>query len=89
GALLRAFETLKARLAAEGLFDAARKRPIPAVPRRIGLITSATGAAVHDVLTTLQRRWPLAEVLLYPVPVQGAEAPPALIKALRELPARA
>ena len=86
GALLRAFEALKARLAAEGLFDAGLKRPIPAAPRRIGLVTSASGAAVHDVLTTLARRWPLAEVFLYPVPVQGAEAPPAIVRALAELP---
>ena len=85
GALLRAFEELKARLAAEGLFDTALKRPIPPVPRRIGLITSGTGAAVHDVLTTLARRWPLAEVLFYPVPVQGAEAPAAIVKALQAL----
>lgn len=89
GALLRAYEELKQRLAAEGLFDTARKRPLPARPRRIGLITSGTGAAVHDVLTTLARRWPLAEVCLYPVPVQGAEAPPAIVKALAELPQRA
>jgi exodeoxyribonuclease VII large subunit len=86
GALLRAFEQLKARLAVEGLFDPALKRPIPQAPRRIGLVTSASGAAVHDVLTALARRWPLAEVLLYPVPVQGAEAPPAIVKALAELP---
>ena len=89
GALLRAFEALKARLAAEGLFDAGLKRPLPPAPRRIGLITSASGAAVHDVLTTLARRWPLAEVFLYPVPVQGAEAPPAIVRALAELPGRA
>ncbi|HWY24502.1 MAG TPA: exodeoxyribonuclease VII large subunit, partial [Nevskia sp.] len=89
GALLRAFEALKAKLAAEGLFDPALKRPIPEAPRRIGLVTSATGAAVHDVLTTLARRWPLAEVFLYPVPVQGAEAPPAIVRALAELPRRA
>lgn len=89
GALLRAFEALKARLAAEGLFDAALKRPLPALPRRIGLITSASGAAVHDVLTALARRWPLAPVFLYPVPVQGAEAPPAIVRALAELPRRA
>lgn len=82
GALLRAFEELKQRLAAEGLFDAARKRPIAAIPKRIGLITSATGAAIHDVLTTLARRWPLAQVLFYPVPVQGADAPAAIVKAL-------
>ncbi len=89
GALLRAFEVLKARLAAEGLFDAGLKRPLPSAPRRIGLITSGSGAAVHDVLTTLARRWPLAEVFLYPVPVQGAEAPPAIVRALAELPRRA
>jgi exodeoxyribonuclease VII large subunit len=89
GALLRAFEELKAKLAAEGLFDAALKRPLPPLPRRIGLITSATGAAVHDVLTTLSRRWPLAEVLFYAVPVQGKEAPPAIVRALDELPKRA
>jgi exodeoxyribonuclease VII large subunit len=89
GALLRAYEQLKARLAAEGLFDEDRKRPIPEVPRRIGLVTSASGAAVHDVLTALERRWPLAEVFLYPVPVQGAEAPPAIVRALAELPRRA
>jgi exodeoxyribonuclease VII large subunit len=89
GALLRAFEALKARLAAEGLFDPALKRPIPPAPRRIGLVTSAIGAALHDVLTTLARRWPLAEVLLYPVPVQGSEAPPAIVRALAELPRRA
>jgi exodeoxyribonuclease VII large subunit len=86
GALLRAFEALKAKLAAEGLFDPSLKRPIPAVPRRIGLVTSASGAAVHDVLTALERRWPLAQVFLYPVPVQGAEAPPAIVRALAELP---
>lgn len=86
GALLRAFEQLKGRLAAEGLFDAALKRPLPAVPRVIGVITSGTGAALQDILNALARRWPLAEVALYPVPVQGKEAPPAIIRALRELP---
>jgi len=86
GALLRAFEELKTRLAAEGLFDAALKRPIPELPRHIGLITSGTGAAVHDVLTALERRWPLAQVSLFPVPVQGAEAPPAIVAALAALP---
>ncbi|MEW6168839.1 MAG: exodeoxyribonuclease VII large subunit [Pseudomonadota bacterium] len=88
GALLRAFEELKRRLAAEGLFDEARKRPLPRLPRRIGLITSASGAAVHDVLTTLARRYPLAPVFLYPVPVQGADAAPAIVRALEELPQR-
>jgi exodeoxyribonuclease VII large subunit len=76
-------------LAAEGLFEPALKRPLPAVPRRIGLVTSASGAAVHDVLTTLARRWPLAELMLYPVPVQGPEAVPAIVRALDQLPLRA
>lgn len=89
GALLRAFEELKHRLAAEGLFDEALKRPLPRIPRRIGLITSATGAAVQDVLSTLARRFPLVEVCLYPVPVQGTDAAPAMVRALRELPQRA
>ncbi len=89
GALLRAFEQLKARLAAEGLFDAALKRPLPKLPRRIGVITSGTGAALQDIINALRRRWPLAEVMLLPVPVQGKEAPPAIIRALRELPLRA
>jgi exodeoxyribonuclease VII large subunit len=89
GALLRAFEALKARLGAEGLFDAAIKQPIPLVPRIIGVITSGTGAALQDILNTLARRWPLAQVALYPVPVQGKDAPPAIVRALRELPLRA
>ncbi|MGH8455403.1 MAG: exodeoxyribonuclease VII large subunit [Stenotrophobium sp.] len=86
GALLRAFELLKLKLAAEGLFDEHLKRPIPKVPRAIGVITSATGAAVQDILTTLSRRFPLGTVVLYPVPVQGAEAAPAIVRALSELP---
>ena len=86
GALLAAFEQLKKKLAAEGLFDEALKRPLPELPRHIGVITSATGAAVQDIRATLARRWPLATVWLYPVPVQGAEAPAAIVRALRELP---
>lgn len=89
GALLRAFEALKQRLATEGLFDAAIKRPPPTIPRGIGLITSATGAAVQDVLTTLARRFPLVPVWLWPVPVQGDAAAPAIARALRDLPDRA
>ncbi len=89
GALLRAFEELKRRLAAEGLFDPGLKRPLPRLPRAIGVITSATGAAIQDIQTTLARRFPLAPVYLYPVPVQGKEAPGAIVRALRELPARA
>jgi len=82
GALLRAFEQLKAKLAAEGLFDAAKKRAPPALPRCIGVITSATGAAIRDVLSVLSRRFPLVDVEVIPVPVQGKEAPPAIIAAL-------
>ena len=78
GALLRAFAQLKARLAAEGLFDPAIKRAIPELPRRIGVVTSPTGAAVHDVLSVLARRFPLAQVEILPVPVQGKDAPPAI-----------
>ena len=74
GKLRRAFEALKARLAKEGLFDIARKRPLPKLPRRIGLITSPTGAVVHDILTTLARRFAAIPIVLYPVPVQGAGA---------------
>ncbi|MCC2655934.1 MAG: exodeoxyribonuclease large subunit [Panacagrimonas sp.] len=89
GALLRAFEELKKRLSAEGLFDPDLKRPVPSMPRRIGVITSATGAAIQDVRAALARRFPLLEVVLWPVPVQGAAAAPAIVKALRELPKRA
>jgi len=85
GALYQEFLRLKALLEAEGLFDAARKRPIPASPRRIGIVTSPTGAALRDMLNTLRRRMPLAEVTLAPAPVQGDEAPLALVAALRTL----
>ena len=74
GALRRAFEELKARLAAEGLFDPARKRPLPAFVRRLGVITSPSGAAVRDVLSVLARRCPMLEVEVLPVQVQGATA---------------
>ncbi|SFS15119.1 Exodeoxyribonuclease VII large subunit [Dyella sp. OK004] len=84
GALQREFEQLKAKLDAEGLFDPARKRPLPAFARRIGVITSATGAAVRDVLSVMGRRWPLADVEVLPVPVQGREAPPAIVTMLRK-----
>ncbi|HEY0974858.1 MAG TPA: exodeoxyribonuclease VII large subunit [Solimonas sp.] len=89
GALLRAFEELKRKLAGEGLFDEHLKRELPALPRAIGLVTSGSGAAIQDVLTTLSRRYPLAPVYLYPVPVQGAEAPPAIVRALHRLPLEA
>ncbi|KQY89369.1 exodeoxyribonuclease VII large subunit [Pelomonas sp. Root1444] len=83
GTLYEQFLKLRARLAAEGLFDEDAKRPLPTLPRRIGVITSTAGAALHDVLTALARRAPQVEVVVYPSPVQGTEAPPALVNALR------
>lgn len=74
GALRQAFERLKNKLLAEGLFDAGRKRDIPLIPKQIGIITSASGAAVHDILTVLRRRFPAVPVVLYPVAVQGESA---------------
>lgn len=85
GALYQEFMRLKAQLEAEGLFDPERKRPIPALQRKIGIVTSATGAALRDMLNTLRRRLPLVEVLLAPSPVQGSDAPPALVKAIQSL----
>jgi exodeoxyribonuclease VII large subunit len=82
GALLRAFEALKQRLAAEGLFDAAHKKPIPSLPRCVGVITSPTGAAVRDVLTVLKRRFPAIPVIVFPARVQGAEAKFDIARAL-------
>jgi len=82
GALRRAFELLKAKLQAEGLFDAQRKRALPRYPRRIGVITSATGAAIRDVLSVARRRCPLTEIEILSVPVQGREAPPAIVTML-------
>src|ERR1700684_1799464 len=82
GALKRQFEELSARLKAEGLFAAERKRPLPALPRRIGVITSPSGAAVRDILHVLARRFPAVAVMIYPVAVQGAQAPAEIIAAL-------
>ncbi len=84
GALQRAFEQLKARLLAEGLFEPTRKRALPRFARRIGVITSGTGAAVRDVISVLARRWPLADVEVLAVPVQGREAPPAIVAMLNK-----
>src|ERR1700744_5053508 len=83
GALQRQFDELRARLAAEGLFSAERKRPLPTLPRRIGVITSPTGAAVRDILHVLARRFPAAGVLIYPVAVQGAQAAAEIVAALK------
>jgi exodeoxyribonuclease VII large subunit len=85
GALYQEFMRLKAMLEAEGLFAPERKRLIPVFPKKIGIVTSATGAALRDMLNTLRRRLPLVEVILAPSPVQGVEAPPALVKALESL----
>jgi exodeoxyribonuclease VII large subunit len=82
GTLFEQFLRLKAKLEAEGLFDASRKRALPAYPRRIGIVTSPSGAALHDVLTTLSRRAPHVEALVLPSLVQGPEAPAALLRAL-------
>ncbi len=82
GLLAVQFELLKQKLQAEGLFDAARKRPLPMPPTHIAVITSATGAAIHDILTVLKRRSPSIRVTVIAVPVQGEQAPPALIRAL-------
>jgi exodeoxyribonuclease VII large subunit len=82
GALKREFEKLKAKLAAEGLFAAERKRALPPVPRRIGVVTSPTGAAIHDILRVLRARFPAAAVLIYPTAVQGAAAVPEIVRAI-------
>jgi len=74
GALQLAFEQLKARLAAEGLFDEARKKPLPPFPSTVGVVTSPTGAAIRDMLSVLHRRWPILHIILVPVPVQGEGA---------------
>ena len=89
GALQRAFDELKQKLAAEGLFAVERKRALPTAPMRIGVITSPTGAAIRDILHVLQKRFPAAGVIVYPVPVQGAAAAPAIVEALQLANARA
>lgn len=83
GALYIAYEQLKAKLGAEGLFDEAKKKPLPRYPMRIGVITSPTGAAIRDIINILGRRFPIAEVVLYPSLVQGDSAAPQLIEGLR------
>jgi exodeoxyribonuclease VII large subunit len=83
GALQLAFEQLKARLEQEGLFDLDRKKALPLLPRRIGIVTSPTGAAIRDMLRVIKRRHPRMHILLYPVPVQGKEASPAIVEAIQ------
>jgi exodeoxyribonuclease VII large subunit len=85
GVLHAQFERLKAQLEEEGLFDEARKRPLPRFPRRIGVVTSPVGAVFHDICNILGRRWPLAEVVLAPTAVQGAEAASGVVSALAAL----
>lgn len=83
GDLHVAFEQLKALLAEEGLFDPARKKPLPRCPKRIAVITSGAGAAVRDIIRVLRARWPMSKVIILPVRVQGAEAPPEIVGAIR------
>ena len=85
GAMQKAFEQLKARLQAEGLFDMARKKPIPFLPRRIGVITSPTGAVIKDILHVTRRRFPSVDILIVPVRVQGLEAPGEIIRAIADM----
>ena len=85
GALAAEFERLRAMLEAEGLFDASRKRPLPPFPRKIGVVTSAQGAVIHDVITVLRARYPLGHVVLCDASVQGADAPAEIAAAIRAL----
>ena len=85
GALYQEFLRLKAKLEAEGLFDPQRKRPIPQMPKVIGIITSPTGAALQDMLNTIGRRFPIATVVLAPTAVQGSDAPPGIVHALQKM----
>ena len=85
GSLYLAFEQLKKKLEGEGLFAPERKKPIPRFPRAIGVITSPTGAAIRDVIITLQRRFPSIPILLYPVLVQGTQAAPSIVKAIEAM----
>jgi exodeoxyribonuclease VII large subunit len=85
GSLYARFEQLKARLQAEGLFDADRKRSLPHFPRRIGVVTSPSGAVLRDILNVLRRRYPLAEVIVAPTLVQGPEAPAQIVRALERV----
>lgn len=83
GALQLAFEQLKAKLGKEGLFDHDHKKPIPMLPRRIGIVTSPSGAVIRDMLRVINRRHPRMQILIYPVPVQGVEAAPAIVGAIQ------
>jgi exodeoxyribonuclease VII large subunit len=88
GALQAEFERLRAQLAEAGLFDEARKRPLPRFPRKIGVVTSESGAVFHDICRVLERRWPIAEVVLAPAPVQGPQAASGIVGGIEKLNAR-
>jgi exodeoxyribonuclease VII large subunit len=83
GDLMQRYLELKERLGGEGLFDPARKRPLPYLPRRIGIVTSEAGAVIHDMCTVLLRRFPALHIRLFPSAVQGAEAPASLVRGVR------
>ncbi|AMA72520.1 MULTISPECIES: exodeoxyribonuclease VII large subunit [Aneurinibacillus] len=85
GSLYMAYEQLKQKLETEGMFDAKHKKPLPLYPTKVGIITSPTGAAVRDIITTIRRRYPVAHVLLYPVEVQGEHAVPSICRAIDEM----
>lgn len=84
GNLYIEFEKLKAKLAKEGLFDPERKRPIPKIPKRVGIITASTGAAIRDIISTIKRRLPIVETILFPALVQGKDAAPDIVRQIEE-----
>ena len=83
GNLYIAYEQLKKKLEQEGLFDQRYKKPIPKIPRRVGVVTASTGAAIKDIISTIKRRWPLVEILLFPSLVQGENAAPDIVKQIK------
>ena len=84
GALYLAFEQLKESLGKEGLFDARWKSPLPAFPNKIGVVTAQSGAAIQDICSTIERRYPLAEIILFPAIVQGPQAAPSIVKSIEQ-----
>ena len=83
GNLYIAYEQLKKKLEANGLFDKDKKKPIPKIPKRVGVITAPTGAAIRDIISTIKRRFPLTEIILLPALVQGADAAPSIVKQIK------